>query len=49
MFPLVFERHGGLLGLPGERSRAGFEARWFGNLMSVWATEWIARARWESG
>lgn len=47
--PLLLERDGGLLSLPGERSRAGFETRWFKNFMNVWAGEWISRARREGG
>ncbi|KAG8739108.1 putative DNA helicase ino80 [Ceratobasidium sp. 414] len=47
--PALFEREGGLLALPGYQSRAGFERRWFGCLMSVWAQEWVHRRRWESG
>jgi hypothetical protein len=46
--PALFEREG-MLDLPGNRSRAGFEQRWFGNLMSIWARAWVQRRRWESG
>ncbi|QRV83676.1 DNA helicase [Ceratobasidium sp. AG-Ba] len=47
--PVLFEREGGLLALPGDRTRAGFEQRWFGCLMSIWAEEWIHRRTWENG
>ncbi|CAE6399383.1 unnamed protein product [Rhizoctonia solani] len=44
--PRLFERHGGLIHLPGHQTRAGFEDRWFGTEGSLWTRDRLAGYGW---
>ncbi|KAH7334613.1 SNF2 family N-terminal domain-containing protein [Rhizoctonia solani] len=44
--PRVFERDGGLIHLPGHRTRAGFENKWFGSEGSLWTRDRLAGYGW---
>ncbi|KAJ1301370.1 hypothetical protein OPQ81_008635 [Rhizoctonia solani] len=44
--PRLFERDGGLIHLPGYRTRAGFENKWFGCEASLWTRDRLAGYGW---
>jgi DNA helicase INO80 len=47
--PNLFFLSSGLLGIPGEHARAGFEGHFFENLLSIWSTDFIFRSLNHSG
>ncbi|CAE6431363.1 unnamed protein product [Rhizoctonia solani] len=44
--PRVFERDGGLVRLPGHKTRAGFENKWFATEGSLWTRDRLAGYGW---
>ncbi|CUA71340.1 DNA helicase INO80 [Rhizoctonia solani] len=44
--PRVFEREGGLIHLPGNQTRAGFENKWFGTECGLWTRDRLAGSGW---
>ncbi|KAF8527985.1 SNF2 family N-terminal domain-containing protein [Hysterangium stoloniferum] len=44
LLPHLFFHSSGLLEIPGEHARAGFETHWFKNILSIWSTDSIFRS-----
>lgn len=42
--PELFWLDGGLLNIPGDRTRVGFDVHWFYNLLNIWSTNYIVRS-----
>ncbi|EJD52138.1 hypothetical protein AURDEDRAFT_111600 [Auricularia subglabra TFB-10046 SS5] len=42
--PELFYTDGGLLDVPGENVRTGYDTRWLDNLMNIWNPDWIQRS-----